>query len=421
MGLGIYIKGEINKSFLSFQKKSVDLSTIKDYLTAQASGVFKVFRSFSGDENTLQATLHPCEEPVYFELSKKTIVCSAKTNSVGPGYHAYLVQLIEQLGRDLGITWYWDLEEGDDYFQDETGYFHHRNYEQLQYEMLRWLKALCQHYVDETDGSQIMISLPMGFPRMQRDYFAVSPIRIWDKDWFDKVGSQEPEDLSWAGKEFFIWWKKEADAEFYKRTGIAMLNVDCPWHYPVDDDDKRILTTIDQLFEEAKALDSAVGLPGEDWTAVKNLLAEDEVDIPATEYGYRKHLMTFDLPGDWLMVLPGTMCRATDGNTLVFYDHIRTVRCVAYNISKEESDAAYAEKFFDDNENVNAGTEILDTTTGLAGKAIIYYTIDKDEDSEYWVLQGVKVKDNEFLLSTICYPTEEHKAWAIETWTSIKK
>lgn len=256
---------------------------------------------------------------------------------------------------------------------------------------------------------------------MQRDYFAVSPIRIWDKDWFDKVGSQEPEDLSWAGKEFFIWWKKEADAEFYKRTGIAMLNVDCPWHYPVDDDDKRILTTIDQLFEEAKALDSAVGLPGEDWTAVKNLLAEDEVDIPATEYGYRKHLMTFDLPGDWLMVLPGTMCRATDGNTLVFYDHIRTVRCVAYNISKEESDAAYAEKFFDDNENVNAGTEILDTTTGLAGKAIIYYTIDKDEDSEYWVLQGVKVKDNEFLLSTICYPTEEHKAWAIETWTSIKK
>ena len=78
-------------------------------------------------------------------------------------------------------------------------------------------------------------------------------------------------------------------------------------------------------------------------------------------------------------------------------------------------------KFFDDNENVNAGTEILDTTTGLAGKAIIYYTIDKDEDSEYWVLQGVKVKDNEFLLSTICYPTEKHKAWAIETWTSIKK
>src|SRR5688500_2595507 len=100
--------------------------------------------------------------------------------------------------------------------------------------------------------------------------------------------------------------------------------------------------------------------------------------------------MTFDLPGDWLIDLPGTMYRATDENTLVFYDHVFSVRSIAYTIEKEKSDAHYAETFFDNNENVGAGTETLYSETDLAGKAIVYYAIDKEANSEYWILQGVK-------------------------------
>jgi hypothetical protein len=114
------------------------------------------------------------------------------------------------------------------------------------------------------------------------------------------------------------------------------------------------------------------------------------------------------------------MYESTDESTLVHYDHIRTVRSLAYTISnKEKTDTEFAETFFDSNENVVI--ETLYSETDLEGKAIIYYTIDKELESEYWTLQGVKVKGEKFLLSTICYPTEEHKEWAIQIWNSIRR
>lgn len=417
MGLGIYIKGGISKSLFSFKKKSFELSRIQDYLTEHSPGLFKDFLTFTHNENNLFATVHPCEETVNFELSGEALICSAKTNSVGPGYHAYLIELIEKLGNSLGIKWNWNLEEGEEYYQDETGYFEHRNYEQLQLEMLKWLNALCRNF-DNEEGKQLMISLPTGSPRMKLDYFAVSPIQIWGKDWFNKVAHLEPEDLPWAGMEFFIWWNKEPDSLFYKQTGIALLNVECPWHFPADDKEKKILSTIDKCFEQARKLDPFIELPDEDWTAVRNFLSESETDIPQSEYGYRKHIMTFDLSDNWLIDLPGTMYRNEDGNTIVFYDQTFTVRSLAYGITKENSDADYAEHFFDNNEN--AGTEVLYSETELAGKAIVYYAIDKEANSEYWILQGVKVKNDKFLLSTICYPTEDYKEWATQTWNSLR-
>jgi hypothetical protein len=422
MGLGINIKGEIKKPLLSIIKKPTDLKTIQKYITEHSVGIFKTFLSFSESENNLYVTLHPCEETIYFEMTSDTVIlCSAKTNSVGPGYHAYLVEFIEKMGSDLNISWHWDLEEGEEYYQDETGYYQHRDYKQLQLEMLKWLRALCRAYDEDENGEQIMVCLPIGFPRMKLDYFAVSSVQIWTKEWFSKVAALEPEDLYWAGEEFFIWWNKEPDMLFYKQTGIALLNVECPWHIPADEKERTVLTMIDQCFEQSRKFDPFVDLPEEDWTAIKNLMNESDLDIPQTDYGYRKHVMTFDLPDKWLIDLPGTMYHDTEENTEVYYDHIRTVRSLAYSLSeKDKTDAEFAETFFDNNENVSAGTEALYSTNGLAGKAIVHYAIDKEIQTEYWILQGVKVKDNKFLLSTICYPTEEYKDWAIETWNSVR-
>src|SRR5688572_13489495 len=298
MGLGIYIKGEVSKSFLSFRNTSFKLSTIQDYIRDNSTGLFKDFLSFSDNENILYATIHPCEEPMHFELSDNIIFCLAKTNSVGPGYHAYLVELVEKLGKNVGIKWNWDLQEGEEFYEDETGYYKLRNYKQLQLEMLRWLNALCRNYVKDAEGEQIMVSLPLGFPRMKLDYFAVSPVRIWERDWFNNVAGLEPENLYWAGKEFFIWWSKEHDADFYKQTGIALLNVECPWHSPIDEKEKKLLSIINQCFDRARKIDPFIKLPEDDWKTVKSLLEESETEIPQTEYGYRKHLMTFDLPGE---------------------------------------------------------------------------------------------------------------------------
>jgi hypothetical protein len=418
MGLGINIKG-ITNDLSALKETLVESTAITDWFNNYSTGPFKNFVSLEWNENLLQVTLHPCEEPVYFEFFDNYLVCSAKTNSVGPGYHAYLVKLVERLGNDLKINWTWNEEEGEVFYEDETGYYELRDYYSLQTEMVRWLRALCNSYREDPETSQIMVSMPGGYPRIKWDYFALSPMGRWGKEWFEKVGALEPEDLHWAGKEFFIWWNEEPDVAFFKRTGIALLNVDCPWHYPTDDKEIKTLQLIDQCFEQARKIDPFIELPDEDWSTIKNFLAESETDISDTGYGYRKELMTFDLAGNWMIDLQGTMYHTLDENTEVYYDHERTVRSLAYLFSgQEQSESEYAESFFDKNENA-AGAEVVYSTTSLAGKAIIYYVIE--EKSEYWILQGVKVGDGKFLLSTICYPTEEHKEWAIETWNSVRR
>jgi hypothetical protein len=208
---------------------------------------------------------------------------------------------------------------------------------------------------------------------------------------------------------------------FYRQTGIALINCDCPWHYPTESEVK-LFTQIDQCFEQARKLDPSIELPEEDWSCIKKLLSGEDTEIPDTKYGYRKHQMTFDLTGGWTIELSGRMYYGLDGNSVIYYDHDQTVRSIAYTLSdRDTSDQEYADKFFKKEREENAGIEELDSNTVFAGKAILTYVIDKELESEYWMLQGVKVKDDRFLLSTICYPSEDHKQWAIDTWNSVRR
>jgi hypothetical protein len=410
MGLGINIKAELNTA--------IQFSAIQDCITNNTSGLYKDFLSFSERENAFYVTVHPCEETVNFEFVNGNLICSAKTNSVGPGYHAYLVELVEKIGTELQIQWIWHLEEGEEYYLDETDYYSHRDFKQLQFEMLKWLKALAKSFTEEGENEQCMFTMPLGYPRMKRDYFAVSPIRIWTRELFQRIAESEIKDLEWAGREFFIWWNKTDDEYFYTKTGIALLNVECPWHFPADEKEKKLLLIIDNCFELSKKLNPQIDLPLTDWITVKSFLDEKETDIPDTDFGYKKHLMTFDLAGKWMIDLPGNLYYAVDENTEVYYDHERNIRSICYTRNDDKTDQEYADGFFKNKDN--AGTEFLTSGTNIAGKAIVFYAIDKEIEQEYWVLQGVKVKGDKFVFSTICYPGEDYKQWAIDTWNSIR-
>jgi hypothetical protein len=212
-------------------------------------------------------------------------------------------------------------------------------------------------------------------------------LRIWTRDVFKKIAESDIDELEWAAQDFFIWWNKPDDAQFYKRTGIALLNVECPWHCPVDDKETKLLRIIDHCFEMAKKLDSQIDLPFVDWATVKNFLNEEDTDIPETDFGYKKHLMTFDLPGKWMIDLPGNLYYTVDENSEVYYDHERNVRSICYTRNDNKTDQEYANGFFSDKEN--AGAELLTSATDIAGKAVVYYAIDKEVEQEYWILQGV--------------------------------
>src|SRR4051812_16390482 len=84
--------------------------------------------------------LHPCAEEVELSMpGPATLVASAKTSTAGPGYHAYLCDLLHRLGDDLGIAW--DGPDDEAGTGDGTGYFYSGDRAALEAEMLLWFRS----------------------------------------------------------------------------------------------------------------------------------------------------------------------------------------------------------------------------------------------------------------------------------------
>lgn len=90
------------------------------------------FLDFSDDGEELKVYLYPGEEPVFVSYKGSApgngpkrrqapqLVLSARTSSAGPGYHAWLVDLIELVSARLNLDWQWADADGD--IGDETGF-----------------------------------------------------------------------------------------------------------------------------------------------------------------------------------------------------------------------------------------------------------------------------------------------------------
>lgn len=129
MGIGICITSEILKDGLF--KKPIKQNKLFDAILAALKSSLPVelqksVFSSTIELNCMNVELHPAEEPVEFTIDNGTLKFSAKTNSAGPGYHAYLVDTLETVERQLGLTWNWS--DGSDDMGDETSFHSTRDF-----------------------------------------------------------------------------------------------------------------------------------------------------------------------------------------------------------------------------------------------------------------------------------------------------
>src|SRR5262245_38326120 len=132
MGVGLYLQGRYRAS----AKKSKDpagawLERVADWLDNDVGGdkfwgnFFKQCQlgTTHDDEPALFVAIHPAGEEVEFIVPEPgRVIVSAKTSTVGPGYHTALCKLLRWFGKDLKVSWN-PAGEDDDSSQDETGYF----------------------------------------------------------------------------------------------------------------------------------------------------------------------------------------------------------------------------------------------------------------------------------------------------------
>lgn len=213
---------------------------------------------FSDTTPTLFCQLHPAAEDL--ELSIVDLghfAASAKTSTVGPGYHIFLCDMLRKLGSSFNLTWITDNEQ----YLDEADYFFSGNQERVFEEMAKWLGGLCKLFFDgtfksEPGGMPTSLCLRM-FVAFEADAPAVTPLGPRDRAWLKKVSEDGRH-----GRDCFTWWNPGLNAEYFLGRALARMWTDIRWRKPVNDSERNALEYVANSLDIALKLDPNLEFPG---------------------------------------------------------------------------------------------------------------------------------------------------------------
>src|SRR5262249_8501108 len=160
--LGLYLTGRYRAAA---EDTETWLDRARSWLEENAGEPLESVRLGPDDRDSpaVIASLHPCAEDVEMVVPEPgRIAVSAKTSTVGPGYHACLCDVMHRLGDALAIDWDGSGDEAGP--GDETGYFRTGDPRALEDEFVRWLRGVMQ-VVGEglaRDYQWMMISMAIG-------------------------------------------------------------------------------------------------------------------------------------------------------------------------------------------------------------------------------------------------------------------
>ena len=414
MGLGVYIDaavpGDLPVSGFIARIEEACRASIEDPLLLRLAR----FRRVEGGSG-LDLLLHPAAEPVEFRVTGDRVICSAKTNPAGPGYHVYVIELLERVARVAGVEWRWSDEEGD--LGDECEYHETRSADRVREHMLTWLRTIARHIASQDLGSDLCLSLPLGFTPVGAGAIctALGPL---DKEWSRAVASASGSDLEAFGARFFAWWRPELDARFWAQYGSALAWVDVPWHPPASDEEVWAYEAALAAFDRSRALDSKLALPDLEIADLRRYRSAKPNDAPApgpAGIGYRRGAMRWQLTGAWTVAAPGHWYEEYEEEAVVLWFADRTIRVTTYSV-----DGAPAEQLLDHEEVPEVAGEskllLQWRSNHLHARGSIAWT---EDDDGYWTLSGLVTTDGHLCVATICYVRESDRAWAEETFRSI--
>jgi hypothetical protein len=230
MGVGLYLNGR----YKSARKRTNN--PVRDWLTRIEAWFEK---DISGDavwgnfitccrhgttydhKPALFVTIHPAGEEVEFIVPEPgRVLVSAKTSTVGPGYHTALCELVHRFGEKMKIDWNPPGEE-DDACSDETGYFLHRNRAAVEKEMLLHLQTIARvslETLETTDMSLVAWNMPIGHSYSEYPGDIRTPLGVRSKDWI-RAALVNPQ----KGIDIYPWWEDGVGAEFY--LGLALCEM----------------------------------------------------------------------------------------------------------------------------------------------------------------------------------------------------
>lgn len=308
MGLGLYLYGDCEKprdalleDIAEAVRKTRETALIYSHIAVNDEGHRACALSF-----------HPAEEDVELTMVGPTkLLVSARTSGAGPGYHAFLCELLDEVGKQFAIRWQPPDPTGET--GDETGYFHTRVRPLLEAEMRNWLRAVARSLRTAlAEGSTgIAISMPADGP----DYEAsgvVTALGPRDAAYWSAIETDDA-----AAERFFAWWEPGTGAGYLLGRALCRMWCDVRWREPRKPDEKRVHDEVLELLARAWALDPKRPYPFAEWQELLDLRHENlPAGAPTTDaepaIGYRRGMLVArPFPGAAIRI-PGAFSEAFD-------------------------------------------------------------------------------------------------------------
>lgn len=352
----------------------------------------------AGWVETLRERLEEVRHPAAGEIDVGDEgVVSATTTPAGPGYHVAVCDALQRAARELKISW---EPTGDD-----TGYFHSGNLKEVERHMLQWLKTLAHVAVEKEFGKGSAICMPLHH-QYQADG-VVTPLGPRDEKWFRMV-AEDPT----RGRDFFPWWTPGENAAALIGRARVLMWSEVRWRLPTCDLDEDTLDDVQRLLERAWELDSTADFPAREWCELVDHNGgevPDEIQDRAAKesgplIGYRRHPVRVTV-GDWCVEIPGEFSEEWQDGTFSAWHEGRTVWFDGYRKNGAASELVEASP---------ADGEVLTRKDGDVLKKA-YLTRD---DEGVFILSTRNAVDGKLAVSTIAFPSESDREWAMQAWQS---
>jgi hypothetical protein len=433
MGVGLYLTGRWRTTR---DDPEAWLGRVQSWLEEHAGEPLESVRLGRDGEDhpAVLVNLHPCAEDFEIVVPEAgRVAASAKTSTVGPGYHAFLCDLLHRLGEAMDIDW--DAPEDESGTGDETGYFHTGDPGALEGEFLEWLSGVAKLVAEglEQDCQWMMISMAIGHHYHHHGPL-VTPMGPRDVRWLEAV-AEDPI----RGIDLFPWWPAGIGAPFYLGRALARMWRDVRWRAPLADDEGRLLMDVHLDLVRAYRLDSSLDYPWREWRELMESIEahfgyvemagddlEAEVRRRAAEIGpeasvpligYRRRPVRVDLTDGWSIEVPGEMAEEWDEEGLwTARDAGRAVFFKSYSLSKDDGSQPEAREILD-GLTLPDGRRLEHQNEGVIGRAAL--TSPDGDDETGWQLIGHNAIDGGLAACNIMFGDPDEREWAIATWRSL--
>jgi hypothetical protein len=268
-------------------------------------------------DGAIEVPLHPAARPARIEATDAgTVVATATTVPVGPGYHTFVVALLDRLADELEISWAKNGPAGDAASSsDPTGAFASGNRADAERGHLGWLRAALSaiHDARRQGAAGLHLALAAG-TRFSVQAALASVLGPRDDAWLERaLGDPRTAADVWP------WVADAMDARYHLARALVQMWLDIRWRPPIGPQETAVVDDVLTTLRRAYPLEPGLDWPWAEW---RELLALRGQPDPATlalidraapqtggaaagSIGYRRRPVTIVHAG-WALELPGS-------------------------------------------------------------------------------------------------------------------